>query len=72
MGAPIAILIGAVAIAGAILFAFRWEVALGSGHPPVVRLDRWTGTVTVCNINPQAANDAYERHTAVNMDCTAP
>jgi hypothetical protein len=54
MGIPLAILIGSAVIAGAVLFTFRWEVALGGGQPPVVRLDRWTGAVTACNIDPSA------------------
>jgi hypothetical protein len=72
MGISIAVLIGSAMIAAAILIALRWEVALGPAQPPVVRLDRWTGTVTVCNLDATAADRAIMNHTAVNMDCIAP
>jgi hypothetical protein len=43
MNNALAILIGAVIIAAAILIVFRWQVV-----PDVYLLDRWTGTVTGC------------------------
>jgi hypothetical protein len=42
---PVAILVGAVLIAAAILIVFRWEIA----SPGVMRLDRWTGKIVLCN-----------------------
>jgi hypothetical protein len=39
---PVAIVIGALILAAAILVAFRWEVSTS------VLLDRWTGTVRLC------------------------
>jgi len=42
-----AIIIGAVMIAVAILIVFRWEIA----SPGVMRLDRWTGTVVLCDVS---------------------
>jgi hypothetical protein len=48
-------------VAGSIPFAFRWEVAIGSGHPHVVRLGRWTGIVTARNINPNEMERACRR-----------
>ncbi len=61
-------------VAGSILVAFRWDVALGSGQPQLVRLDRWTGTVTACNVDPAKVSKAqeYGGHAAVDMDCDAP
>jgi len=55
MGTPLAIVIAAVIIAGAILVEFRWEItpyvagptALGSGG--FYQLDRWTGHVSLCS-----------------------
>jgi hypothetical protein len=72
MSISLAILIAAVIVASSIFFTFRWEVALGPQQPPVVRLDRWTGTVTVCNILPDAADAAARNHAAVSLDCIAP
>jgi hypothetical protein len=72
MSISLAILIAAVIVASSIFFTFRWEVALGPQQPPVVRLDRWTGTVTVCNILPAAADAAARNHAAVSLDCIAP
>lgn len=60
----------AAIIGAAILFVFRWEVAIGSGQ--VVRLDRWTGTVIACNVAPEAARAASEDNAVVELDCSAP
>jgi hypothetical protein len=43
----LAILGGAVIIAAAILFVFRWEMA-PFGQVAALRLDRWTGKILVC------------------------
>lgn len=72
MGTPVAVVVGSAIVAVAILFAFRWEVAMGSGTPPVIRLDRWTGKVAICNVDPDALAKAGRNHTAVEMDCVAP
>ena len=47
MGRIVAITIGGVAIAAAILVAKRWEIAVVAGA--VYRLDRWTGSITHCD-----------------------
>lgn len=44
---PAAVIVGAVAIAAAILLAGRWQIADGQGGA-VYRIDRWTGQVVVC------------------------
>jgi hypothetical protein len=49
MSTPLAIVIGAALIAGAILIVFRWEVAM----PGLIRLDRWTGSVVHCTAGGQ-------------------
>jgi hypothetical protein len=43
MNYPLAILIGAVIIAAAILIVFRWQLTADGSL-----LDRWTGTVVGC------------------------
>jgi hypothetical protein len=43
MNIPVAIIIGSVIIAAAILIIFRWQYTADG-----MLLDRWTGTVTVC------------------------
>jgi hypothetical protein len=40
-------MIGLIAVAASLAFAFRWEVA-GSGDGAVYRLNRWTGAITWC------------------------
>jgi hypothetical protein len=47
MNNPLAIVIGAIIIAAAILIVFRWQLT----GPGSVLLDRWTGTVVQCAIN---------------------
>jgi hypothetical protein len=64
------VLVGAAIIGAAMLFVFRWEIAIGSGQ--VVRLDRWTGTVVACNVAPEAAWAASEDNAVVELNCTAP
>jgi hypothetical protein len=46
---PLAIVIAGLLIAGAILIAFRWQISAATGV--VYRLDRWTGSVIVCDLN---------------------
>jgi hypothetical protein len=52
---PLAILTGAAAIAVAILVINHWQV-MPSGYqgtvPFVYRLNRWTGVVDVCTVDP--------------------
>jgi hypothetical protein len=45
-----AIVISALVIAAAILFAFRWQAV--TTPTQVFRLDRWTGNVTACKTEP--------------------
>jgi hypothetical protein len=47
MGRNIAIVAAAAIISAAMLFTFRWEVAVDGGT--AVRLDRWTGAIVGCN-----------------------
>jgi hypothetical protein len=69
MGTPIAIIVGALIIAAAILFTFRWEAATArgaDGNPAVFRLDHWTSKVAVCAVDVQKSLDA------VYLLCRAP
>jgi hypothetical protein len=52
MSGPISTIIGAIIIAGAVLFAFRWEIAPAGSM--VYRLDRWTGQIQVCNASVES------------------
>jgi uncharacterized membrane protein len=45
MNNALAIIIGSVIIAAAILIVFRWQLG---GPEPIMLLDRWTGTVIHC------------------------
>lgn len=46
MRIPVAIVIAGLLIAGAIGFAFRWQISAANGI--VYRLDRWNGHVVAC------------------------
>jgi hypothetical protein len=50
MRATVAIVIAGTLIAIAILVAFRWQITAATGI--VYRLDRWTGDIVACEINP--------------------
>jgi hypothetical protein len=50
MRIPIAIVIAGVLIAAAVLIAQRWEISAATGV--VYRLDRWTGDILACELNP--------------------
>jgi hypothetical protein len=47
MSMRLAIIIGAALIGAAILIVFRWEIV----GPGIMRLDRWTGDVVLCDPN---------------------
>ena len=46
----IAVLIAGLLIAAAILISFRWQISAATGV--VYRLDRWTGNIIACELNP--------------------
>jgi hypothetical protein len=53
-----AIIVGAVLIAGAILLTNHWQVAENPADPgSVVRLNRWTGAMELCQRD--AAGKSY-------------
>jgi hypothetical protein len=71
MGVPLAIILGSVIIAAAILFTFRWEdagVRSADGNPAALRLDHWTGKVAICDLDVQRSLIAK----AAYLRCRAP
>jgi len=65
-----AIIIGAAIIAAAVLFLFRWEIQPAVhdlGTSLAYRLDRWTGTVTICHYPP--GYDTY--HPTYKLECAS-
>ena len=55
MSSAKAIIIGAALIAVAILFVFRWQITATQDYG-VIRLDRWTGSVTGCAVADNRAS----------------
>jgi hypothetical protein len=54
MGQSIAIVVGAALVAGAILVTNHWTINTPSdGVMTAARLNRWTGEIEVCLIDPQ-------------------
>lgn len=52
MNTPLAIIVGAVLIAASILLANRWAaLSPSAGLGAAIRLDRWTGAMTLCTID---------------------
>jgi hypothetical protein len=50
-----AVLVGALIVAGAIVFVGRWQIA-GGADPQrfeIYRLDRWSGHVEYCGLDPR-------------------
>ncbi|HEX4158837.1 MAG TPA: hypothetical protein VHY79_10200 [Rhizomicrobium sp.] len=47
----VAILVGAAAISGSILFIGRWEISGGDNSTTIIRLDRWTGKIDACMVD---------------------
>jgi hypothetical protein len=65
MGRNIAIVAAAAIISAAMLFTFRWEVAVDGGT--AVRLDRWTGG---CNAPNQMIVNAASLGLPVHLRCS--
>jgi hypothetical protein len=63
MSRNISVMIGLMAVAASLAFAFRWEVATTSAaNGAVYRLNRWNGAITWCV--PRAVPPS-------NLDCEA-
>jgi hypothetical protein len=71
MKTPIAIAAGAVLIALAILITNHWQFAISSsGYGVALRLNRWTGTISICVVDPNSAKDPSL--TGAQLLCDAP
>jgi hypothetical protein len=71
MERAIAIVLAGLMISASILLTHHWMiVAPQAGSRGIVRLDRWTGTITVCAASEISAkgNDM----TGVELDCSPP
>jgi len=53
-----AIIAGAVVIALAILISNHWQFAISSsGYGVALRLNRWTGRISICVVDPNSTKD---------------
>ncbi|MGE0094094.1 MAG: hypothetical protein AB7M05_05250 [Alphaproteobacteria bacterium] len=64
-----AVILGAVLLAAAHLYVSRWE--LSSSATLTFRLDRWTGTVSMCNEKNDAIMAALNSGEPLTMKCGA-
>jgi hypothetical protein len=53
---PLAVIAGAVLIAVAIVFIFRWEVVTVAYSERffILRVDRWTGKILICSLKDKS------------------
>jgi hypothetical protein len=65
MSNALAIIIGAVAIAAAILIVFRWQFVSPGG----MLLDRWTGTVILCDPITRICNPITRKGPPAKANC---
>ena len=68
MTTPRAILVAAIFITAAILFAGRWSITNGA-NLTVYRLDRWTGDVRICAADNTKFTDNFRRNFATPLNC---
>jgi hypothetical protein len=66
VGLPIAIVIGSIIIASAILFVGRWEISTPLSGP--VLLDKWSGKVLACTTVTDETQRRLEGH-SYTWDC---
>jgi hypothetical protein len=64
MSNALAIIIGAAAIAAAILIVFRWQFV-----SPGVLLDRWTGEVILCDPITRICNPISRKGPPAKANC---
>jgi len=58
MDRSVAIIAGAILIAAAILITNHWQFAISSsGYGVALRLNRWTGTISICVVDAGSAKD---------------
>jgi hypothetical protein len=71
MTTPAAIIAGAIVIALAILITNHWQFAISSsGYGVALRLNRWTGAISVCLVDPNSAKDP--NLTGAQLACDPP
>jgi len=67
----VAIIAGAVMIAAAILMTNHWQFAISSsGYGVALRLNRWTGTISICVVDAGSAKDQFL--TGAQLACDPP
>lgn len=69
MNTPIAVILGAVLIAATHIYLSRWEVS--STSTLTFRLDRWTGSVTMCNEKNDTILAALDAGLPLAMKCAS-
>jgi hypothetical protein len=73
MGIPIAIVAGAALIAGAVLITNHWQVLplhYQGISPMAPRLNRWTGRIDMCVLDPDTMRDPNS-FVGAELVCTA-
>jgi len=66
-----AIIAGAILIAAAILMTNHWHFAISSsGYGVALRLNRWTGTISICVVDAGSAKDQFL--TGAQLACDPP
>ena len=69
MGTPIAIVVGAGLIAGAILVANHWQAIPGTELGAMGRLNRWTGQIELCMADTSSITNAHPTLAGVPLHC---
>jgi hypothetical protein len=71
MGTPISIIVGAVVgavlIAAAILVVNHWQLVFDG--PTALRLNRWTGDVEVCALDPKSVRPESGSLAGAKFEC---
>jgi hypothetical protein len=71
MGTSISIIVGAIVIAAAILVTNHWEIVSTSGGLLVVdRLNRWTGSIEICAVDPNTIHGSEVA--GARLSCDSP
>jgi len=67
MGVPVSIIIGAILIAAAILVTNHWQIEYSSAV--VARLNRWTGSIELCALDPRSVGAGATSLSGAQMKC---
>ena len=71
MGTRIAIIVGAALIAAAILLTNHWQMQPAGGGTDALRLNRWTGTIDLCMLDPKSIKEGASSLAGVQLACEA-